>query len=308
MHTRITQWFPVLALGGSVLAFWQAHWFNQQAGLIIPLLTLIMFCMGLTLSLSDFKQVLRRKRLVAIGLALQFSIMPLAAWLLASLFKLEADLVVGMVLLGAASGGTASNVICYLARADVALSITLTCCSTLLASFATPFLTWLYAGQIVPVPAVPMMLSVFNIVLVPVLLGLLLRHFAKPAIAKVNPSLPLITVLAIVWIITIIVALNHARLIDLSVLLIAVVILHNAFGLTLGYWAAIKSGCNQAQARTIAIEVGMQNSGLAVALAIKYFNSLTALPGALFSIWHNLSGSALASYWQKQDQYTDSQN
>ncbi|NNL65873.1 MAG: bile acid:sodium symporter family protein, partial [Myxococcales bacterium] len=193
-----------------------------------------------------------------------------------------------------------SNVICYLARADVALSITLTAVSTLLAILATPLLTGLYVGTSVEVDVPGMIASIFRIVLVPVGLGVAVNAWLGERIAPLRRLFPLVSVLAIVLIIAIVVALSHARLAELSGLLALAVVLHNAAGLALGYGVPALLGLPEPQRRTLAIEVGMQNSGLGVALAVAHFSALAALPGALFSVWHNLSGSLLAAIWSRR--------
>lgn len=259
-----------------------------------------MFTMGMTLSKADFIRVLNRKAVVSLGVAIQFVVMPLIAFLMAKLFGLSNELLVGMVLVGSASGGTASNVICYLARGDVALSISMTLASTLVAIVALPVLSWLYLGQIVPVPMGGMFISVLKIVLVPLFIGTTLNRYAHTAVERITHYLPVVTTIAIVFIIAIIVALNQDRLATIGVLLITAVVLHNGIGLFAGYSLARVLKHDDATCRTIAIEVGMQNSGLAVALAVKYFSPLAALPGALFSVWHNVSGSLLAAIWSRK--------
>jgi BASS family bile acid:Na+ symporter len=198
---------------------------------------------------------------------------------------------------GASPGGTASNLVCFLARGDLALSITLTSVSTLLAIIATPLLTWIYVGQEVPVPVLDMLISIFQVVLLPVGLGVLVNSLIGHRLAPLQQLFPLLSVLAIVFIIAIVVALNRANLAQAGLLVALAVMLHNAVGLAAGYWLGLLASGDRRTARTLAIEVGMQNSGLAVALAVKYFSAAAALPGALFSIWHNLSGSLLAAYW-----------
>jgi len=200
---------------------------------------------------------------------------------------------------GACPGGTASNVVCYLARGDVALSISLTTISTLLAIVATPLLTWFYVGQQVPVPVAQMLWSVFKIVLLPVSLGVAVNTLARERLAVVKPLFPLVSVAAIVVIIAIVVALNVGNLATMGVTVAVAVMLHNTAGLLGGYWIARLLGCDNRTSRTLSIEVGMQNSGLGVALAVKYFSAAAAVPGALFSIWHNLSGALMASYWSR---------
>lgn len=297
---RLTSLFPLWAILGSMLAWYRPELLVVLKPAIVPLLGLVMFGMGITLTTRNFLEVLSRPLPIMLGVSMQFLLMPLLGWLLALLAGLQPMLVVGLVLLGSCPGGTASNVICYLARGDVALSITLTAVSTLLAVVATPLLTLLYAGQSVPVPALDMLVSIVKIILLPVAAGVIANHFFHGKLAAVRGIFPLVSVISIVVIIAIIVALNHAQLGRLAPAVAAVVIAHNSLGLLAGYWLARWFGRGEREARTLAIEVGMQNSGLAVALAVKYFSAAAALPGALFSIWHNLSGSLLATWWNRK--------
>jgi BASS family bile acid:Na+ symporter len=257
--------------------------------------------MGMTLTPANFAQVLRRPGDVALGAGLQFLLMPLLAHLVARALDLPPAIAAGLILVGSCPGGTASNVVCYLARGDVALSITLTTASTLLAVVATPALTWLYAGRYVPVPVADMLVSVLKVVIVPVLLGVAVNAWLGRHLHRAKTVFPLVSVLAICLIIAIIVALNRTQLEHLAVPVAAAVVLHNALGLAGGYLAARALGLDARRRRTLAIEVGMQNSGLGVALAVQYFSAAAALPGALFSIWHNLSGSLLAAYWSRKE-------
>ncbi len=298
---RITSLFPLWAILLSAIAFLWPDLFTDMKPAIVPLLGVVMFGMGMTLSWSNFAEVLRRPKVIGIGVLLQFLVMPLAAWLIGSLLGRPLPLLVGLVLVGACPGGTASNVICYLARGDVALSITLTTCSTLLAVFATPALTWFYVGQQVPVPVWDMLWSVAKIVLLPVTLGVVVNGLVGTRLQQVKSLFPLLSVLAIVVIIAIVVALNQTRLANIGLSVALAVVLHNSVGLAGGYWLSRMLGWDERICRTIAIEVGMQNSGLGVALAVKYFSAVAAVPGALFSIWHNLSGSMLASYWSRKE-------
>lgn len=302
MLTHITRLFPLWAVAGVLLALVVPDLLAPLKPAIVPLLGLVMFGMGITLTGQHFLAVLRRPFPVLLGVSLQFLVMPLAAWLIAVLLGLPPQPAAGLILLGSCPGGTASNVICYLARGDVALSISLTAVSTLLAVVATPLLTLLYAGQSVPVPVLDMLLSIFRIIFLPVMLGVAVNHFMHDRLAPVRGVFPVISVLAIVVIIAIIVALNHDQLQFMAGGVAVAVIAHNLFGLLAGYWLPRWLGREPRECRTLAIEVGMQNSGLAVALAVKYFSAAAALPGALFSIWHNLSGSFLAGYWRRRTQ------
>ena len=289
--------FPVWAIILSMLAYYMPAPFIQLKPGIVPMLTIIMFSMGLTLNIDDFKRALSMPRLIITGLVLQYSIMPLAALLIATLLQLEPALTVGLILVGASPGGTASNVITYLARGNVALSISLTSISTLLAIVLTPAITLFIADASIQVPAGKMFVSILYIVIFPVALGLALNHFFSRYIKPVEHYLPLVAIAAIILIIAVITALNAGQFGQVGLTVLLAVALHNAAGLLAGYAYARWMGYPEKECRTLAIEVGMQNSGLAVALAIKYFSATAALPGAIFSIWHNVSGSALAFIW-----------
>lgn len=301
----ITRLFPVWAILFSLLAGWQPAGFAQWKPAILPLLALIMFAMGLTLTLADFRRVLTMPLVVVLGVGLQFVLMPLLAWLIAKSLALEPMLATGMILVGACSGGTASNVMTYLARGDVALSITLTAMSTLLAVVMTPWLSWLYIDAAITVPVWSMLQTIFLLVIAPVTAGLLINRYLSRLVKPLQPLCPLTAMLAIIMIIAIVVALNAQRMVSISMVLMLAVAAHNLAGLLLGYSIARISGYSTTVARTLAIEVGMQNSGLAVALALKNFAAMAALPGALFSIWHNISGSLFAAFWQWHDRSND---
>jgi BASS family bile acid:Na+ symporter len=295
----ITRLFPLWALLFSLLAWSQPALFSGFKVMIMPLLSLVMLGMGLGLHMSDFSRALNMPRLIVLGIALQYGIMPVAALGISMLLKLDPVLTAGMVLVGASPGGTASNVICYLARGNVALSITLTAISTLLSVILTPLLALLLIDVHITVPAGDMLLRIAYMVLAPVCVGLILNHFFGARLKSVRHVFPLISVIAIVLIIAIIVALNSADLAQVGWLMLLAVMLHNAVGLGGGYLISRLMGFPERECRTLAIEVGMQNSGLAVALAVKYFPVAAALPGAFFSIWHNLTGSLLAAFWSR---------
>jgi len=297
-----THLFPLWAILLAVLAFYIPQPFTQMKPGIVPLLAVIMLGMGMTLSIEDFRRVGQMPGLILLGMVLQFSVMPLAAYLISVGLHLPLALLTGMVLVGASSGGTASNVICYLAKGDVALSITLTLSSTMLAVIAMPALTWLCIGERIPVPVGGMVLTVLKIVIAPVGIGVLLNQVAGTKLGRIKTFFPVVSVAAIVLIIAIIVAVNQQRISELSTVIMTAVILHNLIGLLSGYWIANLLGYDRRICRTLAIEIGMQNSGLSVALALKYFSSLAALPGAIFSIWHNITGSVLASVWSRKNQ------
>jgi len=300
---RFTNLFPVWAVLLSATAYGYPETFIPLKPAIVPLLGIVMFGMGMTLKIEDFARVLKKPVIVALGVALQFLLMPLIAWILFKLFDLPVEIAAGLVLVGSCPGGTASNVICYLAHGDVPLSITLTAVSTMLAVVATPLLTWFYIGRSVPVPVASMFISIMKIVIIPVLMGIALNAVVgKRFEGFKNRIAPAISVTAIVLIIGIIVALNRENIAGTGIVVLSAVVIHNLLGLIIGYKAAGYFTDDEKTRRTIAIEVGMQNSGLGVALAVKYFSAKAALPGAIFSIWHNLSGSFLASWWSRRRQ------
>jgi BASS family bile acid:Na+ symporter len=300
MLRTVTQLFPLWAVLFSVCAYIFPAVFVDLKSQIVPLLTIIMLAMGLTLRPQDFLNVVNNKKAVAIGLLLQFSVMPLAALAISLLLGFDPMLTVGMVLVGSVAGGTSSNVMCYLARGDVALSITMTSISTLLGVVLTPLLVELLAGKSVDVPALGMLMSLVKIVLVPVGIGLLLNITMHSLTRKLEPVLPLISMTAIVLIIAIVVALNAGQLASIGPIVALAVILHNSIGLASGYWICRALGFSESTCRTVSFEVGLQNSGLATALAMKFFTPASAVAGTLFSVWHNLSGSLVAGYWAKR--------
>lgn len=299
MLSRIVNLFPLWAILFSVIAYLNADIFAALKSVIVPLLAVVMLSMGMTLTWDDFKIVLKKPLVISVAVAIQFFLMPLFAYAISILLGLSVDLMTGMVLVGASAGGTASNVICYLAKGNVALSILMTVVSTLCAVILMPALTFLYLNQIIPVPVAGMLGSILTIVLLPVLLGTLLNSFFNQRLQALQAFLPLLSTFSIVIIIAIIVGLNHENLSVLALPVMFAVCLHNFLGLCAGYGIPWLLKYDARTCRTVCIEVAMQNSGLSVALAIKYFSIAAALPGAIFSIWHNVSGSLLALYWRK---------
>ena len=295
---NITTLFPLGAIAVSIFSFLYPAALLPLKGYIVPLLGLVMLGMGMSLRPHDFLNVIKQPKPVTLGVILQFTLMPFIAWLLSELLGLPLELALGMVLVGACPGGTASNIICYLAKGEVAVSITLTAVSTVLAVFLTPLLTWLYIGQKVPVPVADMMQNILTIILAPVTLGVLINYRFGNSIHALKRILPGLSALAVILIIGIIIANTREQLALLAAPVFIAVCLHNLCGLAAGYGLAWLCGCDARIRRTLAIEVGMQNSGLAIALVeLTKFPLLAALPGALFSIWHNISGSILAARW-----------
>ena len=299
-QSRLTKLFPILAIAVAATGALRPDSFVAAQFMIIPLLASIMFIMGLTLTREDAQRIARDPRPVAVGVALQFLLMPILALTLAKLLQLSTPLTVGMVLVGSCAGGTASNVICFLARGDVALSVSMTFVSTLIGVVATPLLSQFYLAEQVAVDELAMIESLLQIVFVPVISGFCFRAVLPRLSAALQPALPLISVICILLIIGIVVALNAPQLRGIGPLIVLAVILHNALGIAGGFTLSRLFGFDLKQSQTIAIEVGMQNSGLAAALSLQFFSATAALPAALFSIWHNISGALLAGHWGRQ--------
>ncbi|MBV2364011.1 bile acid:sodium symporter family protein [Streptomonospora nanhaiensis] len=296
----VGRWFGVLVLASAVVGLLAADQTAQLVTWVNPLLGVIMFGMGLTLRPADFKIVATRPQAALVGVLAQFVVMPLTGWGLAMALQLPPELVVGMVLVGSAPGGTASNVIVYLARGDVALSVAMTSVSTLLAPLLTPLLVLLLAGSTLPVDAAGLLTSILQVVLVPVVLGLVVRLLFARLVERVLPLLPLVSVGGIVVVVAAVVGANADALLSTGALVVLAVVLHNAAGLTLGYLAAWAVRLPESARRAISVEVGMQNSGLAAALATTHFTPLAALPAALFSVWHNIAGALVAGVWSRR--------
>lgn len=270
---------------------------------INPLLGVVMFGMGLTLNPIDFKIVFSRPKDVIIGCMAQFTIMPLTAWMLTRLFHLPEDLALGVILVGCCPGGTASNVITYLAKGDLALSVGMTATSTVLAPLLTPAITWLVAGTFVHVDAPSMFFSIVQVVIMPILAGFLIQHYLPKFTKRAVAYLPAFSSVTIVLLVGIIVAHNAEKLLTCGLLVILVVMLHNICGLTLGYGIGRLLRLEHKKCVAISIEVGMQNSGLASSLATLHFAAfpLATIPGAVFSVWHNISGAIMARVYGRND-------
>lgn len=293
----LTRYIGIIIILFSIFAFIAPSGFAWATNYTSWFLGAAMFGMGLTIRTEDFKAVLVRPREIIIGCVAQYTIMPLSAWGLCMLLNLPADLAVGVILVGCCPGGTASNVITYIAGGDVSLSVGMTIVSTLLAPVMTPFLTYVLAGAWVDVSLAAMVISVIKVILLPVLLGIVIHRILGRKMERISSMVPLISVVAIVMIIAGIVANNVEKILTCGLLVLGVVMLHNLLGLLLGLLASRIFRVPYDKATAIAIEVAMQNSGLAVSLAASNFaaNPLATLPGAIFSVWHNISGSVFAS-------------
>lgn len=301
----IARWMGALVLLMALLSVMMpAPFMAIDTWWINPLLGVIMFGMGLTLSPQDFRIVFSRPRDVLVGCLAQFTIMPFMAWLLTKAFSLPADLALGVILVGCCPGGTASNVITYLAKGDLALSVGMTATSTLLAPFMTPFLTWLLAGTFVNVNTLGMLQSIVYVVIAPILGGFLIQHFLPGFTKRAVAYLPAFSTLVIAWVVGIVVGHNASRLLTGGLLVILVVMLHNLSGLALGYGIGRMLSLSHEKRAAISIEVGMQNSGLASSLATLHFAAfpMATIPGAIFSVWHNISGALVAKVYSMKAQ------
>jgi bile acid:Na+ symporter, BASS family len=298
---RLANAFPLWVAAACGLALVEPRlfaWFHDR--LIVVGLGLIMLGMGMTLTLADFARVASRPVAVVAGFVAQFTIMPAAAWAIARAFDLPTPFAVGLILVGCCPGGTASNVVTYIARADVALSVTMTTCSTLAAVALTPLLTQVYAGTLVEVDTLGLLVSTLQVVVLPVAAGVLLNRFAPAVVERVLPVAPLASVLVIALVCGSIIGQNAAAVRESGPRLLAAIMLVHSIGFALGYGFARACGLPVVAARTISIETGMQNSGLGVVLARKHFAAepLTAVPGAISALVHSVLGSLLAAWWR----------
>ncbi|TQL70378.1 BASS family bile acid:Na+ symporter [Nocardioides albertanoniae] len=296
----VGRWFALIVLAAGAIALATPSTFDGWAGAVPVLLQIIMLGMGMTLRPVDFAIIGRRPWALLLGVATQFTVMPLLGWGIAHALDLSPVLTAGMILVGCAPGGTASNVMVFLARGDTALSVAMTSVSTLLAPLLTPLLVLLLVGEDLPVSASDLFVSIVKIVLVPVLIGLVLRLLLPKLVERVVDVLPLVSVVGITAVVLAVVAGSASTLVSVGLLVVLAVVLHNVAGLTLGYAVGRVCGMPVTSRRAISIEVGMQNSGLAAALATVHFAPAAALPAAIFSVWHNVSGSTLASYWSRR--------
>ena len=298
----IADYLGILVLLAAVMALVMPSAFSGLKPTIInPLLGIIMFGMGMALRIEDFSIVFSRPRDVVIGCLAQFTIMPLLAFALSRLFSLDEALAVGVLLVGCCPGGTASNVITYLAKGDLALSVGMTATSTVLAPVATPLLVWLLAGKMVNVDVAGMLLSILWVVILPIVAGLVVKWLWPKFTEKATAYLPALSSLAIALIALIVISANAQKLLMGGLVIILVVVLHNLSGLALGYLIGKLLHMPAAKRKAISIEVGMQNSGLASGLATLHFAvyPMATIPGAVFSVWHNISGAVVARIYAR---------
>ena len=299
----ISEYMGVLVLAAALLALAFPSVLQQIPTTVINyLLGVVMFGMGLTLNLKDFKIVFSRPKDVIVGCLAQFTIMPLLAWGLSKAFQLDEALALGVVLVGCCPGGTASNVITYLAKGDLALSVGMTGVSTLLAPLMTPLLTWALAGKSVDVDVTGMLLSILWVVILPIIVGLIVKGLWPKFTEKAIDYLPAISSIAIAMIVAIVIGANANKLLAGGLVIVVVVMLHNICGLGFGYLLGRLLGLAEPKKRAISIEVGMQNSGLASSLATLHFAAypMATIPGAIFSVWHNISGALVARLYTRK--------
>ncbi|MFB5663143.1 bile acid:sodium symporter family protein [Alteribacillus sp. HJP-4] len=305
LNLFVNKYFAVFVIIISLIAYILPEFFSGITDYIIILLGIIMFGMGLTLKISDFKVVVQKPLPVFAGVAAQFVIMPLAAFLIAVLLQLPPEIAAGLVLVGACPGGTASNVMVYLAKGDVPVSVAMTSVSTMLAPLLTPVVLLLLADEWLPVDPLSMFISIFQVIIIPIALGILVNKWSPGVVARSVKILPLVSMTAIIAIVAGVVGVNKENIASTGLLVFAAVILHNGFGLLLGYAAAKAAGLDETKRRAISIEVGMQNSALGSQLATVHFTPLAALPSAIFSVWHNISGPLVVSLWGRRDRNRD---
>ncbi|MFF0160587.1 bile acid:sodium symporter family protein [Streptomyces sp. NPDC005263] len=288
--------FPILVVLAGAVGLLLPGSFTGWGEAVPYLLGVVMFCMGVTMTPQDFHGVAKRPWAVVLGLVAHYVIMPGLGWAVAHLLQLPPQLAAGVILVGCAPSGTASNVVTYLARGDVALSVSVATVSTLVAPLVTPPLTLLLAGEYLPVDAGSMVTDILKTVLLPVFAGLVVRLVAGRHLQRALPVLPWLSALTIGVIVTVVVAGSADAIKSAALLVFVAVVLHNGLGLALGYGAGRVARLGEPGSRAMAFEVGMQNSGLAASLATAHFSPLAALPAAVFSVWHNISG-ALAAAW-----------
>ena len=298
---KITQNIGLIIVIFSVVAYFVPDYFSWMTNYTTIFLALAMFGMGTSIDSDSFKEILKNPKDVFIGSLAQFTIMPLIAWVLAIAFNVNKDIALGIILVGCCPGGTASNVITHIAGGNVSMSVSMTILSTLLAPIVTPFLVYLLAGRWVEVSIFAMFKSVVTVILIPVLMGIFAKKLSPEKMEKSKSIFPLISSLAIILIISGIIGANSEKIAKSGLIVLLIVMIHNALGLLLGLGVARLFKMDYDKQTALSIEVGMQNSGLAIQLATANFalNPLATLPGAIFSIWHNISGSIFASIRRK---------
>lgn len=291
------KYFAILMIIFSGIAFFQPSWFTPFSPYITFLLGFVMFTMGLTLKTSDFKLVFTKPIPVIIGIVSQYTIMPSIAFLISIVLQLPPEIAAGLILLGSVPGGTSSNVMVYLAKGNLPLSITMTSVSTLIAPVMTPLLLLLLAGQWMPVDPITMFKSIIQVILIPIVLGIIVNKLVPSVTTKGASILPLISIVAIIMIVSSIIGANKDNIASAGITVFIAVLLHNGFGYLLGYFAGKLTKLPEQDRRAIAIEVGIQNAGLGVTLAAAHLSPFAALPSAFASAWQVVTGTFLAQFW-----------
>ncbi len=303
----ITKYFSLWIILGVVAAFYQPEPFKPLAKYVPYCIMAVMLSMGLTVSLNDFKLVFSRPKDVFWGIVLRYMIMPFIALALTKVLDLPPVLAAGLILVGCCPSGVASNVMTFLAKGDTALSITVSTINTLIAPFITPFMFALLVGSIVPVDANAILFDILKIVLVPVVLGAVIRGVASDFVDKIMPVIPIVSVVAIFVTTSSGFALSANKLADVAIVAVVAVVLHNSLGLATGYWAARGVGMPPYKSKALSFEIGMENGGLAMALALAHLAPLAFIPAAIFNLVHNLTGPMLASYWREKEEKLEAQ-
>ncbi|HWR45132.1 bile acid:sodium symporter family protein [Sporomusa sp.] len=297
----VTKYVSLWVIIGALAAFCYPMAFKPLAKEIPYLLAMIMLGMGLTMTPDEFKLVMKRPKDIFYGIALRYLIMPVVAWCVAKALALPPELAAGLILVGCCPSGTASNVMTFIARGDTALSVSVSSLNTLLAPVLTPAIFLILGGAIIPVNTSALFMDIIKIIVLPIIAGVSLRLTAGKYVTYFQPVIPAISVILIVITIGVVVALNAAKISTVAFIALLAVIIHNLLGLGLGYSSSRALGLSEPKSRAIAFEIGVENSGLAAALALAHLDPIAAIPGAIFSVWHNLSGSILAAYWVKKD-------
>lgn len=305
ISTICNKYFALLVIIIAIIALMRPNTFLWVVPRVSLLLGIIMFGMGMTLKKEDFKEVFTRPKDVLVGIIAHYIIMPAVAYALCVFLKLPKDIAIGVILVGCCPSGTASNVMCFIAKGDLALSVCISSISTILAPIFTPALILLLAGKWVDIPAAALFVDISKIVILPIVLGVVFNKVAGKTASRVVNVLPIVSVIAIVLIVGGVVGANSKKLITTAAIAIGAVVLHNLFGFLFGYLVAKAMKMDYAKRKAVSFEVGMQNSALGVSLAMNFFSPVSAIPAAIFSVWHNISGPTLASYWASKFKKVD---
>lgn len=296
----IKKYMSIMVIIAAVTGFFKPIIFIWAVPHLNTFLGFIMFGMGMTLKEEDFLLIIKRPKDVILGTIIQFVIMPFSAYIIAKIFNLSGELAVGLILLGSCPGGVTSNVMSFIAKGDVALSVTFTTVSTLLAPIITPAFILIFAGKLVDIDGLGMFLSISKVVLIPIVLGGVCHKYFKKFSEQSVRVLPAISGMTMVLIVGAIVSANGDKLLVSGVVITAAVMIHNTIGYFLGYFAGGKIGFNEEQKRVLSIETGMKNATLATTLAMTHFSPIVAIAPAIAGIWHAFSVSALANYWSNR--------